>query len=119
MTATPLRPEHVPGTLPAPAAPSSGAPEVTSTRVLRSRTTALELLGAYTADLPVADRRRCLQRVVEEVSGSAADVEALLHALAEYAATFADVAARATAVEAEPDPAGLVRALARIDLRPF
>ena len=86
-------------------------------RTLSARARALELVGAYTADVGPDERRATLQRVVDEVAGDAEAVRVLVHALTEYAATFADVAAAATLTDENAlHPATLVRALARLDL---
>jgi hypothetical protein len=85
---------------------------------LAARAAALELLGAYAAELSHAERVACLDRVVGEV-GSLDDVRALVQALTEYGATFAEVAAHLQQGGVEPDPARLVRAIARVDLETY
>jgi len=94
-----------------------------------ARAAALELLGAYTAGLPHDERVACLNRVVGELGGRRA-VCALVEALAEYGATFADLATarlpgggsdgwggdRPSGRSGRPDAAALVRSLARVDL---
>jgi hypothetical protein len=85
---------------------------------LAARAAALELLGAYTADLSSAERAACLDRVVGELR-TRRDAHALVQALTEYAATFAEVAAHLQGGGADPDPARLVRAIARVDLEPY
>jgi hypothetical protein len=84
---------------------------------LAARTAALELLGAFTAGISVAERAQCLDRVVDELAGRT-DVRALVQALTEYAATFADVSAQLASGGRPADPSALVRAIARVDLAP-
>ena len=81
-----------------------------------ARARALELLGAYTAEVPAGERRATLERVVLETEADPAALRSLVHALTEYAAIFADVAATATSGEVAVAPASLVHALARMDL---
>ncbi len=81
-----------------------------------ARGRALELLGAFTADLPADVRDASLRRVHGDVLGDHAATAALLKALAEYGATLAGVAAEASSGRRAVDPAAFVRALARVDL---
>lgn len=105
MTSTPL--DH---------SPRAEDPIGTYSITVQARARALELLGAYTADLGIDERRQTLERVVSDVDDDLAAVSALVHALTEYAATFADVAATATSGASHVAPATLVHALARMDL---
>jgi hypothetical protein len=82
---------------------------------LAARAAALELLGAYTAELSPVERAGCVERVVGELR-TRGDVRGLVQALAEYAATFAEVAAHLQQGGAEPDSSRLIRAIARVDL---
>ena len=61
------------------------------------------------------EREATLTRVLAEVAGSESELRRLLHAVTEYAATFADVAATATSTDTTLAPAVLVQALARMD----
>ncbi|RKS75611.1 hypothetical protein CLV35_2085 [Motilibacter peucedani] len=84
---------------------------------LSARARALELIGAYIAEVGQEERRATLDRVAAEVVDEPAAVRVLVHALTEYAATFADVAATATSTPQHVvSPATLVQALARMDL---
>ena len=81
-----------------------------------ARAVALELLGAHTAGLDARERGECLDRVVRDLQ-TPDEVRGVLQALAEYAATFADLAAELMAGSpGYADSAQLVRALARVDL---
>lgn len=82
-----------------------------------ARARALELLGAYTAGVGPTERAATLDRVASEVLADPSAARGLLHAMTEYAATFADVAAAASSTDAVAmHPASLVHALARLDL---
>lgn len=80
------------------------------------RCRALELLGAFTADVPADVRDATLRRVHDDVRADADAAEALLRALAEYGATLAGVAAESASSRRVVDPSAFVRALARVDL---